>query len=126
MLVIIRSRIFVSSSLLPKNLKITIYRTIILPVVLYGCETWSLTLREERRLRMYENSALRRIFGPKRDEVTMEWRQLRNEEFNDLYSPNIVRVIKSRMRWAGRGGAGRACSTYGGEESCIQGFGGET
>ena len=100
MLAIIRCRIFVSSSLLPKNLKIKIYRTIILPVVLYGCETWPLTLRKERRLRMYENSVLRRIFGPKRDEVTMEWRQLRNEELNDLYSLTIVWVIKSRMRWA--------------------------
>jgi len=60
-----------------QNLKITIYRTIILPVVLYGCETWLLTLREERRLRVFENRALRRIFGPKRDEVTGEWRKLR-------------------------------------------------
>ena len=76
--------------------------TIILPVVLYGCETWSLTLREERKLRMFENMALRRIFGPRRDEVTGEWRRLHNEELNDLCSqPNIVRVIKSRMRWAG-------------------------
>jgi len=74
-----------------------------LPVVLYGCETWSLTLREERRLRMFENRGLRRIFGPKRDEVTGEWRKLHNRELNDLYfSPNIVRVIKSRrIRWAG-------------------------
>jgi len=68
-----------SSSLLSKNLKINIYRTIILPVVLYGCETWSLTLREERRLRVFENRVLRRIFGPKRDEVTGEWRKLHKE-----------------------------------------------
>jgi hypothetical protein len=63
-----------SSSLLSKNLKIKIYRTIILPVVLYGCESWSLTLREECRLRVFENKVLRRIFGPKRDEVRGEWR----------------------------------------------------
>ena len=84
-----------SSRLLSKNLKIKIYRTIILPVVLYGCETWSLTLREERRLRVFENMVLRRIFGPRRDEVTGDWRRLHNEEINVLYcSPNIVRVIK--------------------------------
>ena len=71
-------------SLLSKNLKIKIYGTLILPVVLYGCETWSLTLREERRLRVFENRVLRRIFGPKRDEVTGEWRKLHNEELNDM------------------------------------------
>ena len=86
-----------SSSLLSKNLKIEIYRTIIVPVVLYGCETWSLTLREERRLRVFENRVLRGIFGPKRDEVTGEWKKLHNEELNVLYSsPNIVWVIKRR------------------------------
>ena len=73
-----------SSRLLPKNLKIKIYRTIILPVALYGCETWLLTWREERKLTVFENMVLRRIFGPRRDEVTGEWRRLHNEELNDL------------------------------------------
>jgi hypothetical protein len=98
-----------------------IYRTIILSVVLYGCKTWSLTLREERRLRVFENMALRGIFGRKRCEVTGEWRKLYNEERNYLYcSPTIVRVMKCRrMRWAGhvaRMERGRR----------VEGFGGET
>jgi hypothetical protein len=86
-----------------------IYKTIILSVVLYGCETWSLTLRKEHRLRVFENKLLRRIFGPKRDEVTGGWRRLHNEELRDLYSsPSIIRIIKSkRMR-------GGACSPNGG------------
>jgi hypothetical protein len=100
-----------SSCLISKNLKIKIYKTVILPVVLHGCETWSLALREEHRLRNFENRVLRRIFGPKREEDG-SWRKLHNDEFHNLYSsPNIVRVIKSRrMRWAAnvaRMGAGR-------------------
>jgi hypothetical protein len=72
----------------------TIYKTVILPVVLYGCKTRSLTLREEHRLRVLENKVLRRIFGPKRDEVTREWKKLHNEELRDLYSsPSIIRII---------------------------------
>jgi len=86
-----------------QKFKDKIYRTIIFPVVLYGCEAWSLALREERKVRLFENMVLRRIFGPRRDEVSGEWRRLHNEKLNDLYSsPNIVRVVKPRrMRWAG-------------------------
>jgi hypothetical protein len=77
-------------------LKIIIFKTIILPVVLYGCETCSLTLKEEHRLRVFENRVLRRIFGLKRDEVTGEWRKLHNEELHDLYFlRSIIRIIKS-------------------------------
>jgi hypothetical protein len=91
-----------SSRLLSRNIKVKIYKTIILPVVLYGCETWSLTPREEHRLRVFENTFLRRIFVPKRDEVTGEWRKLHSEELHNLYSfPDIIRQVKSmRMRWA--------------------------
>jgi hypothetical protein len=85
-----------------KNLKIKIYETVILPVVLYGCETWSLTLREEHSLRVFENKVLRKIFGTKREEDG-SWRKLHNDELHNLYSsPNVVRVNKSgRLRWAG-------------------------
>jgi hypothetical protein len=91
-----------SSRLLTRNIKVKIYKAIILPVVLYGCEIWPLTLREEHTLRVFENRVLRRIFGPKRDEVTGEWRKLHNEELHNLYScPDIIRQVKSfRMRWA--------------------------
>jgi hypothetical protein len=86
-----------SSRLLSRNVEVKIYKTIILPVVLYGCETSSHTLREEHRLRVFENRVLRRIFGPKRDEVTGEWRKLHNEELRNLYSsPDIIRQVKSR------------------------------
>jgi hypothetical protein len=82
---------------LSRNLKVKIYKTIILPVVLYGCETWSLTLRKEHRLRVFDNRVLRRIFGPKGDEVMGEWRKLHSGELHNLYSsPDIIRQIKSR------------------------------
>jgi hypothetical protein len=92
-----------SSRLLSKKIKIRIYKTISLPVVLYGCETWSLTLREEHSLRVFGSRLPRRIFGPKRDGVTGEWRKLHNGELHNSYSsPNIIITIKSRrMRWAG-------------------------
>jgi hypothetical protein len=92
-----------SSRLLSRNLKVKIYKTIILSVVLYECETWSLTSREEHRLSVFENRVLRRIFGPKMDEVTREWTKLHSEELHILYSSqNIIRQIKSRrMRSAG-------------------------
>jgi hypothetical protein len=81
-----------SSHLLSRNVKVKIYRTIILPLVLYGCETWSLSLREEHRLRVFEDRVLRRIFGPKRDEVTGQWRRLRSGELHSVYSsPDIIR-----------------------------------
>jgi hypothetical protein len=84
-----------SFRLLSKNIKIRIYKTIILPVVLYGCQTWSLILREEHRLRVFENRVLRRIFGPKRDEMAGNWRKLHYEELHNLFSsPGIIRVIK--------------------------------
>jgi hypothetical protein len=88
-----------SSRLISKNLKIKIHKTAVLPVVLYGCETWSLTLREEHRLRVLQNRVLRKIFGPKREEDG-SWRKLHNDELHSLYSSlNIVRVIKSRRMW---------------------------
>jgi len=107
-----------SSRLLSKNIKIQ--RTTILPAVMYGCGTWSLALREERMLRVFENRVLRGIFGPVRDKITVERRKLHNKELNYLYcSPNIIWMIKSRgMSWAGH-------VTHI-EERCIHGFCGET
>jgi hypothetical protein len=104
-----------SSRLLSRNVKVRIYKTIILPVVLYGCKTWSLILREEHSLRVFENRVLGSIFGPKRDEVTGEWRKMHNEELHNLYSsPDIITQIKSRrMRWA--------CDTHGREEESVKG-----
>jgi hypothetical protein len=97
-----------SSRLLSRNLKVKIYTIIILPVVLYGCETWSLTLREEHRLRVFENRVLRRIFGPERDEVRGEWRKLCNGELHNWYSsPDVIRQIKSRKMRC------EACDTHG-------------
>jgi hypothetical protein len=94
-----------SSRLQSKNVKVGIYKTIVLPVVLYGCETLSLTVKEEHKLRMFENRVLRGIFRPKRDGVTGGWRKLQNVELHDRYSSqsmSIIRIIKSRrMRWAG-------------------------
>jgi hypothetical protein len=86
-----------------KNVKIIIYKIIILPVILFGCKTWSLALKEKHKLRVFENRVLRRAFGPRSDEVTGRWRKLHNEELRDLYySPSIIRIIKfGRMRWAG-------------------------
>jgi hypothetical protein len=89
---------------------IKIHTTTILPVVLYGCETWSLRLREERRLKLFENCVWKKIFGPKRDEVTEEWRKLNNEELIDLYSS--TNIVKNEMGWA--------CRMYGREERHIQ------
>jgi len=103
-----------SSSLLSKNLKIKKYRIIILPVLLYGCEIWSLTLREEPRLRVSDNRVLKRIFGPKRDEVTGEWRKLHKEDLNDLYSYPILfgdQIEKNEMSGA--------CSGHGREKRRI-------
>jgi hypothetical protein len=92
-----------SSFLLSKNIKIKIHKTIILPVVLYGCETWSLILREEHGLKVFENRVVRRIFGPMGEEVVGDWRRLHNEELHNFYTlPNIIRVIKTkRVRWIG-------------------------
>jgi len=123
MLAIIRCRIFLSSSLPSKiNIKKYMYRAAILPLVLYECEIWSLILREERRLRAFENRVLRRIFGPKRGEVTGEWRKLRNKELNDLHSsPNTVRIMKfRRTRWAEH--VARRCESRG----MYRDIGGET
>ena len=92
-----------SFRLLSKKLKVNTYKTITVPVALYGCETWSLTLREEHRLTVFENKVLRKIFGAKKDEIIGEWRKLHNAELQALYSsPNLIRSLKSRrLRWAG-------------------------
>jgi hypothetical protein len=109
-----------SSHLLSRNVKVKIYETIILPVVLCGCETWSLSLREEHRLRVFVNRVLRRIFGTKRDEVMGECKKLHNGELHNLYSsPDIIRQIKSmRMRWTGHVACmGETCTGFWRESS---------
>jgi hypothetical protein len=109
--------VYISSRLLSRNVKVKIYKTITVPVVLYGCETWSITEREEHRLGVFENRVLRRIFGPKRDEVTGEWRKLHNEELHNFYSsPNIIRQVKANE-------VGGACGTHRRGEKSVQGFG---
>ena len=92
-----------TSRLISRKLKLKIYRTVILPVILYGCESWSTTVADEQKLRVFENKILRKIYGPKRDEMTGEWRRLHNEELHGLYdSPDVVKIMKSRrLRWAG-------------------------
>ena len=110
------SKLFIHKTNIKLKTILKLYRTVILPVVLYGCVTWSLILRKEHRMRVSENRVLNRIFGPKRDEVTGEWRKLHNEGLNDLYSPNIIWVIKSRsVRWTGHVahmGAGGICKGF--------------
>jgi hypothetical protein len=111
-IVVIVVQSLLSSRLLSRNVKVKIYKTIILPVVLYGCETWSLTLRKNHRLRVFESGVLRRIFGSERDELTGQWRKMHNGELHSSNSsPDVIRQIKSRrMRWArhvARGGGGR-------------------
>jgi hypothetical protein len=115
MLANIWSRTFCLLVCRQKNLKIRIYKTIIVPVVLYGCETWSLTLREEHSLKMlFGNRVLRKIFGPKRDEVTGEWRKLCNEELRDLYSlPSIIKNNQVDEDMC------ESCSTNGGEVELV-------
>jgi hypothetical protein len=112
---------FTNSSLLVKNIEIKIYRSVILPVVLHGCETWSLILSEEHRLREFQNRELGNVFGPKRDKVTGEWRRLHNEELRCICSWTKYwgdQIEKNEM--------GGAYVTYGRQERCMQGFGGET
>ena len=104
------------------NIKIKIYRIIILPLVLNWCETWSLTMKEERRVRLFENRVLRRVFGPKTEDVTGEWRTLHKEEINNPYfSPNTMHVIESI-----KNKMGGSCSTYVGRGEVHTGFVWET
>jgi hypothetical protein len=101
-----------------RKVEVKIYKTKIQTLVLYGCKTWSLTLREEHRLRVFENRVLRRIFEPKRDEVTGEWRKLHNEELHNLYSSPDIRQVKANE-------VGGACGTHVRGEKSVQGFGGK-
>jgi hypothetical protein len=105
-------KILLSSHLLARNVKVKTHKTIILPVVLYECQTRSLTLSKGRRLRVFDNKVLRTLFGPNRDEVTGEWRKLHNEWLHILYSsPNIIRQIKNEV--------GGTCGTHGIREECV-------